>query len=287
VTVAADGPDGAGLCAVVLAAGAGVRLRPLTTLRPKALCPVGNVPLLERALSRVAALGRTGPSTVAVNAHHHADALVAAVGDRAHLSVESPEALGTAGAIGALRDWVDGRHVLVCNADAYLSDDVPDGLLAGWDGTRPRLLAVQDPERGDYGTLRFAGVSLLPAAIASRLEAVPAELFKVVWRPARNADALDLVRYGGEFIDCGTPADYLAANLAALRRESPGADALTGLDTVVTGTVRDSVLGDHAVVEGSVTRCVLWPGARVAAGETLTDAIRIGADLTVECPRVT
>ena len=41
------------LCAVILAAGVGARLRPLTDIRPKALCPVGNVPLLDRALDSV------------------------------------------------------------------------------------------------------------------------------------------------------------------------------------------------------------------------------------------
>lgn len=58
------------VCAVVLAAGEGRRLRPLTERTPKALCPVGNVPLLELALARVAALvpGLSGPDRVAVNA---------------------------------------------------------------------------------------------------------------------------------------------------------------------------------------------------------------------------
>ncbi len=53
-----------GLAGVVLAAGAGTRLRPLTALRPKALCPVGTVPLLDLALARLAPLtgcGESGP----------------------------------------------------------------------------------------------------------------------------------------------------------------------------------------------------------------------------------
>jgi MurNAc alpha-1-phosphate uridylyltransferase len=276
--------DGRGLCALVLAAGAGTRLRPLTTLRPKALCPVGNVSLLDRALDRIAAFGLHGTSDVAVNAHHHAEAIVDAVGDRAHISVESPEPLGTAGAVGLLRDWIDGRHVLIRNADAYLAGPIPESLVNGWDGIRPRLLVVEDPARGDYGTLRFAGVSLLPAAIAARLDAVPAELY-TVWRAARTADALDLVPLegtGSAFIDCGTPADYLVANIDAMRRESaPGTTNLIDPCAIVNGTAEGSVLGAHAVVEGTVTRCVLWPGARVAADETLHNAIRVGADLTV------
>src|SRR5205085_2401204 len=73
------------LCAIVLAAGEGRRLRPLTADVPKALCPVGNVPLLELALTRLARLGFTGPERVAVNACYLAEQVVAAVGDRGYL----------------------------------------------------------------------------------------------------------------------------------------------------------------------------------------------------------
>ena len=55
-----------GIVGVVLAAGRGTRLRPLTRLRPKALCPVGNVPLVDLALERV----RPAVDAVAVNLHH-------------------------------------------------------------------------------------------------------------------------------------------------------------------------------------------------------------------------
>jgi hypothetical protein len=76
---AAPRPDGSEICAVVLAAGEGRRLRPLTRDTPKALCPVGNVPLLERALAAVASLGFVGPDVVAVNAWYRADQIVRAV----------------------------------------------------------------------------------------------------------------------------------------------------------------------------------------------------------------
>jgi N-acetyl-alpha-D-muramate 1-phosphate uridylyltransferase len=252
------------LCAVVLAAGSGTRLAPLTTLRPKALCPVGDRTLLDRTLDRLAALGFAGPERVAVNAHHHADQVVAAVGGRAHLSVEQPEALGTAGAVAALRDWAAGRHVLVCNADAYLADSDTTPLLAGWSGERPRLLVIRDPARGDFGEWRFAGMSLLPAAAAARLEPVPTGLYEVVWRAARAAAQLELTPFGDVFIDCGTPSDYLAANLHA----SGGA----------------SVVGAGAVVEGKLTRSVVWPDSYVGPDEHLVEAIRVGRRLTVPAP---
>jgi NDP-sugar pyrophosphorylase family protein len=255
---AGTGPAGTPLAGIVLAAGEGRRLRPLTDLRPKPLCPIGTGTGLEDALARLGAAGLAGPDRVAVNAHHLADQLAAAVGARAHLSVEQPEALGTAGAIGALRGWVDGRAVVVANADAYLAGDDPLGrLLDGWTGERPRLLTVRDPARGDFGDLRFAGISLLPAAIAARLEPVPTGLYEVVWRDTE----VELVEFDGTFVDCGTPREYRAANL----HRSGGA----------------SVVGRDAVVEGTLTRSVVWPGGRVGPDEHLVDAIRTDTGLTV------
>lgn len=271
---------GRDLCAVVLAAGAGTRLRPLTTVTPKALCPVGNVPLLDRALDLAAGLsGLTGPAEVAVNAHHHAEQIVAAIGARAHPSVERPEALGTAGAVGLLRDWVAGRDVLVINADAYLAGPLPAGFVAGWSGTRPRLLVVPaGAKRRDFAEWRFAGVSLLPAVAATRLRAEPSGLYEVVWRDAWAAGELDLEPFSGVFVDCGTPADYLAANLDAA---PPGAAGLVSPDARITGQAIESVVGAGANVAGRIRRCVVWPGAQVHPDEILTDAIRAADGVTV------
>ena len=108
-------------CAVVLAAGEGIRLRPLTELRPKPLCPVGNVPLLDRALRVVAGLGRAGPAQVAVNASWLGQQIEAYVDGRARVSWEREGPLGTAGGLGRLRSWIDGRGVLAVNSDAYLT----------------------------------------------------------------------------------------------------------------------------------------------------------------------
>ena len=104
---------------VVLAAGAGTRLHPLTLERPKPLCPFGTATLVDRAISQLNAV----TAAVAVNAHHGADALVAHLGGRIHVSVES-ELLGTGGALGRLRSWIDGRDVVVANADTVHDVDL-------------------------------------------------------------------------------------------------------------------------------------------------------------------
>lgn len=248
------------LAGVVLAAGAGTRLRPLTHFRPKALCPVGDRPLAEHALERV----RRHVGDVAVNVHHGRAQMVARFDGRVHVSVETPTVLGTAGAIGQLRGWLDGRAALVANADAWYGaggGDLLAELVSGWDGERVRLLVVRDTDRGDFGPWRFAGVSLLPWQHARRLEAEPAGLYERCWRELHEAGALDLCPTQAAFTDCGTPSDYIAANL----------------DT----TGGDSVVGAGAVVHGKVVRSVVWPGALVRRGERLVDAIRVGTAVTV------
>jgi mannose-1-phosphate guanylyltransferase/MurNAc alpha-1-phosphate uridylyltransferase len=273
-----------GICAIVLAAGEGRRLRPLTELLPKALCPVGNVALLDRALARLAAIGLSGPGRVAVNAAYLADQVVRHVGGRAQLSVEPDGPLGTSGGIGRLTGWIDGRGVLAGNADAYLADPAREpgkdiaALLGGWSGETVRMLTkpVPDGAGGGFTGQRFAGFSLLPWRYVRDLAPAPSDLVRTVWRPAEAAGELELIGFDGTYIDTGTPADYLAANLHA-------ADGRTLIDptAMISGTVTESVIGPKARVRGVATRCVLWPGAEVAAGETLTDAVRAAGGLTV------
>ena len=243
------------LAGLVLAAGAGTRLRPLTRERPKALCPVGGVPLVDLAVARVRPL----VDEVAVNVHHGRALLEAhlALGEDVRVSVEAEQALGTAGAVGALRDWIDGRGVVVVNADAWCPDPL-DRLVEGWDGERVRVLVVGADELAPR--VLVAG-SLLPWEAAQTLGPVPSGLYETCWGPWAGRGELEVVRHDGAFIDCGTPADYLAANLA------------------VSGG--RPVIGAGATVEGRVERSVVWDGAAVASGEVLQDAIRTTAGLTV------
>jgi NDP-sugar pyrophosphorylase family protein len=243
------------LAGVALAAGAGTRLRPLTTLRPKALCPVDNTALLDRALDRL----RPHVHDIAVNAHHLAEHIVEHLGGRVHLSEEQPVALGTAGALGRLRGWIAGRDVLLCNADAYLPGGLSH-LVEGWDRRRCRLLVVAAPGQADFtdhnGPVRYVGACLLPWRLLSELTPEPSGLYETVWRAEADAGRLDLVRHRATAIDCGTPADYLRANLHA----SGGR----------------SVVGAGATVEGIIDRCVVWPEAYVGPDEHLVECVRAG-----------
>lgn len=244
------------LAAVVLAAGSGSRLRPLSSLLPKALCPVNNRALLDHALDRIVDV----TESVAVNVHADPAAMLSHLEEHhpsVHASLEPGVERGTAGAIGLLRPWLDGRDVVILNGDTWAPGSVSP-LLEGWDRERIRIF-VHGGEEFDP-RMRVAG-SVMPWSDANRLSEEPTGLYEVAWRQAHAEGRVDVVRHDGPLIDCGTPADYLRANMEA----SGG----------------QSVVGEGAVVEGQIEQSVLWPGANVTSEERLHRAIRADDRVTV------
>ena len=147
-------------------------------------------------------------------------------------------------------------------------------FAASWDGERSRLLCASVEGAGDFPSvrpgLRYVGACLLAGRTAARLRAEPSGLYEVLWR--NELPDLDLVTLQDAGLpavafDCGTVAEYLAANMHA------GGGA--------------SVVDPTALVEGTVERCVVWDGAYVAPHEHLVDAVRAGtrtAPLTAPPP---
>lgn len=242
----------------MLGAGAGARLRPLTGLLPKVLCPVAGEALVDGNLARVGAVVGDGPAHVAVNAHHLADLLAAHLDGRAHVSVEPGEALGTAGGVARLRPWLDGRPALVVNGDTWSTVDLRP-LVGDWDGNRVRVLVADPVAELRPGVLVLG--SLLPAGAIAGLPLRPAGLVESCWAPEREAGRLEVLAVDGPCVPCDRPRDYLAANLAASGGES--------------------VVGAGARVDGTLVRSVVWPGGVVWPGEVLVDSIRAGEHLTV------
>lgn len=114
-----------GLKGMVLAAGLGTRLRPLTDLYAKPLIPFLGTTPLELALWRLRSLGVTA---IAVNSHYHAEQIADVVdakpfGFDLHLSYE-PEILGTGGCYNPIKAWLGNDDLLVINGDVVSSVDV-------------------------------------------------------------------------------------------------------------------------------------------------------------------
>lgn len=258
---------GASLAGVALAAGAGSRLAPITDAIPKPLCTVAAETLLDLALARLA----TVEAEPAVNVHHGAAMIRASVGNRAHVEHEVEEALGTAGAVANLRPFIDGRPTVVVNGDTWCPGGL-DALVDGWDGERVRVFV---PGGGDFGPRSAIVGTLLPWRVVRELEVTPSGLYEVVWRDEHAAGRLEVVGYDGAWVDCGTPADLLEANLAAL-----GEGVAMHRHAQVIGDIARTAVGADASVGGRVTDSVLLAETVVDQDEVLHRVIRWRADGT-------
>jgi len=134
--------------AMILAAGLGTRLRPLSLIRPKILTPVGGTTVLDFWLCR---LRDAGVEAVVINAHHLHEQLVAAVKNRTwplpvHVQVE-PELLGTGGGIANVLPFFEGQPFLVVNGDILCDAPLRDLIEQYLDsGASAGLLVHDHPE---------------------------------------------------------------------------------------------------------------------------------------------
>ena len=275
--------------AVVLAAGLGTRMRPLTTALPKPLLPFWGRPLLLRTLD---ALRRWGVREVLINLHHQPEVLRAAVDAAAPrgLSIaysHEPVILGTGGALVRARAFVDEPFWMV-NADIafdlnpapLLARHARGRPLATWwlHGARgPRTVemdrglirAFRSARPGTPGTYTFCGLQLIEPRI---LDYLPREEAFATIVAAYEAGQRAGERIGGVEVpdafwaDLGTPAQYLQAHAEARPRGR--------------GPWRALGRGVRIAAGASVEDSVVWDGARIARGAAVRDAI-IGRDTRV------
>ncbi|MEQ1788401.1 MAG: NDP-sugar synthase, partial [Acidimicrobiales bacterium] len=296
----------------------GTRLRPLTRATPKQMLPVGNRPMIERVVEHLAAHGVT---SVVLALGYRADVFQAAypdgdcMGVALHYAIE-PEPRDTAGAIrfAALDAGITERF-LVLNADVLTDLDI-GALLAthertGAEGTLAlhrvddpsafgvvptdsagRVTAfIEKPPRDEAPTdLINAGIYVLEPSVIDRIEPdVPVNVERVTF-PAMVDDGCLYAMDGDTYwIDAGTPATYLTANLDLLNGRRSTVEEGVHPDAVVDGAVVGSVvgpgarIGDGAIVSGSV----VFAGADIGAGALVRDAIigarsRVGAGAVLE-----
>ena len=142
--------------AMVLAAGRGLRLRPLTDTTPKALLEIGGRPMIEYPLRMLAA---AGVEEIVVNLHHLGEQIRTMLGDgdrygvRVHYSPED-SALDTGGALARAKALLADAHFALANCDALLDPD----LHALWSlhetrGALATLVVRADPQAARYGAL--------------------------------------------------------------------------------------------------------------------------------------
>ena len=112
--------------AMIMAAGLGTRLYPLTGIMAKPMVPILNRPVMEHMLHLVR---RHGVREVAANLHHHPDMIRAHYGDGSAFGVDlrynlEEELLGTAGGVGAFRDFFSAGTFVVVSGDGLTDIDI-------------------------------------------------------------------------------------------------------------------------------------------------------------------
>ena len=220
--------------AIVLSAGRGERLRPITDTLPKPLVPVAGRALLDHAIDRLEA---AGIATVVVNTHHLAGQisahLAARPGPRILISHEAEQALETGGGIARALPLLGDEPFFAVNSDSlWLDGKVPalTRLARAWDDARhDALLLLQrtatavgyDSQTGDFlldqlGVPRwrrqgevapylYAGVQLLSPRLFRDVRPEPFSV-RALWRRAIEDGRLDAIVHDGEWYHVSTPA---------------------------------------------------------------------------------
>ncbi|MEI2416831.1 nucleotidyltransferase family protein [Orrella sp. JC864] len=215
--------------AMILAAGRGERMRPLTDRHPKPLLPVGGKPLIAWHLERLA---RAGIGEVVVNNAWLGAQIEQALGDGSAWGLairHSPEgqALETAGGIRQALPWLGDAPFLVVNGDVWCDWDIAQAqaaLPAIQAGAQAWLLLVDNPPhhpRGDFrlladGTvcdrrdedgdaLTFSGIGLYAPSLFSGLAPGQPAALAPLLRQAMARGTVRGARHAGRWVDVGTP----------------------------------------------------------------------------------
>jgi mannose-1-phosphate guanylyltransferase len=224
--------------ALVLAAGRGTRLDPLTRLVAKPAVPLGDRTLIERVLDH---LQRQGVQDVVLNLHHKPETLAAVVGDGRHLGLQvryswEPEILGSAGGPRHALGLLDADTFLLVNGDTLCEFPLgpmleahehssADVTLAVVPNPAPRhyngIRASDDgvvrgfaPKGAAEGTWHFVGIQVASASVFGSLpDGVPAETMSGLYQGLVAAQPGRVCVYPvtAPFLDVGTPRDYFNA----------------------------------------------------------------------------
>lgn len=211
--------------AMVLAAGRGERLRPLTDDVPKPLIEVGGETLIGRHLRR---LSEAGIEDVVINLAHLGDQIRGSLGDgsgfgvRLRYTLEPEEALETGGGIYHALEFLGSAPFLVVNGDIWT--DFPFDRVPGKIKTAAHIVLVPNPAHNPTGdcslrgnqavipgqhSLTFSGIGVYRASLFDRCGPGRFPLWPVITEAA-SRDRVSGERYDGVWFDVGAP-DRLAA----------------------------------------------------------------------------
>jgi mannose-1-phosphate guanylyltransferase len=295
---------------MILAAGKGLRMRPLTLLRAKAALPVLNRPLLHWSLELLA---RHGVRDVVVNIHHLPSTVVDAVGNGRGMGLRvtySREAriLGTGGGPRRVVDFFGEEPFFLVNGDVVCDFDLR-ALLERHrrSGARATLALKRNPDPRRYSTVvtgaagrvlslaglphrargrasLFTGIHVIDPGLLSALAPGPSDIVRDLYGPFIGAGGRIVgVRVAGRWWDFGSPALYLASQRLMMSHTAPGWlqkwGAIHPLARVhPRSRVIGSVVGPRATIEegARVEGSIVWDGTVVGRGARVRGSILAG-----------
>lgn len=304
--------------AMILAAGYGTRLFPLTIDRTKPAIPFLGKPLVGYVAEYIA---QFGIRDIVVNLHHQPDSVIAALGDGTTFGVnieytrEEPEILGTAGALDNARHMLEGDTFVVINGKIISDIDIAEavsahkasGALATMvlkrnykherftvvetaDGFIKRFGAFPDPigEGGDSAPMMFTGIQILEPRV---FDYIPrncySDIVPVFYRPAlERGEKIAAHIATGDWYELSTIPRYLDISLALLTH----GNIHTGQNCVISpsASVHDSILWDNVEIRDSarLLRTVIGDGVIIKEGESFENVAIVRAEMVERCHEI-
>lgn len=311
--------------AMILAAGFGTRLFPLTIDRTKPAIPFLGKPLVGYVAEYVA---RFGFKEFIVNLHHQPDSVREALGDGSAFGVhitytlEEPNILGTAGALDNAKDLLKDEPFLIVNGKIISDIDIAgavethkrsgalatmvlipnvkrekftiveteDGLVKGFGDMAKPLTEeeIRDTEHEIVTPLMFTGIHILDPRVFDYIEpGIYSDIVPHVYRPAlAKGDKIAAHVTDGNWYELSTIPRYLDISLAMMN----GSDIFTGENCVIApgAAVRDSVIWDNvSIADGaSLYRTIIADGVSIESGEHFENAAIVRADMVRNCEEI-
>jgi NDP-sugar pyrophosphorylase family protein len=286
--------------AIVLSAGYGTRLWPLTEDRTKPALPILGKPLVGYVAEYLAGYGI---DEIVVNLHHRPESVRRALGDGSRFGVklhyvEEPVILGTSGALDHTREFFERETFVVVNGKIITDIDLNAAIethrrmnalatLVLLPNVRRERFSVVETEGGrikgfgrmpvDEGPvpLMFTGIHIMEPRI---LDYVPRGVFSdsvtdVYPKAMANGEILAAHVASGKWRELSTLKRYLDISVELLREE--GKSFVAGANAIVSGTATDSVLWDDVEVSAGarINRAVLADKVKIAANEVIENAV--------------
>lgn len=280
---------------MILAAGLGTRLRPLTSNRPKALVPVGNRPVIDKVIEYFKAYGVTD---IIVNAHHHHTQIVKHLmdthsGEKIKVRVE-PEILGTGGGIKNTEDFWGNEPFFVINTDILTDIDLTDAYEAHKKDGNLVTLVLHDHEpfnqiriddrlnitdiatENRTGRLAFTGIHIMEPKLLSHIHKnVNSNIIDCYRRLIKSGEPIRAyISEGQRWRDIGSIESYRLANKEVL--EGRSSLIAPGCRIEASSSFVDwAVIGEKTTIEQDVeiTRSILWENVIIRKGVRVVDSI--------------